>query len=118
MAGLVPLVCTSKCPMIDENASDEDREGSCDSESENDRIDCCDNRLDDNLEKESKDDLEDGVISVFSEDTIDLKQDIQTDFIRARKKVQQYNPLTHSKLNPEKSESPLSLVSALYDSSN
>ena len=63
--------------MIDENASDEDREGSCDSESENDRMDCCDNRLDDNLEKESKDDLEDGVISVFSEDTIDLKQDIQ-----------------------------------------
>ena len=104
--------------MIDENASDEDREGSCDSESENDRVDCCDNRLDDNLEKESKDDLEDGVISVFSEDTIDLKQDIQTDFIRARKKVQQYNPLTHSKLNHEKSESSLSLVSALSDSSN
>ena len=63
--------------MIDQNESDEDREGSCDSESENDRIDCCDNRLDDNLEKESKDDLEDGVISVFSDDIIDLKQEIQ-----------------------------------------
>jgi hypothetical protein len=72
--------------MIDENASDEDREGSCDSESENDRVDCCDNRLDDNLEKESKDDLEDGVISVFSEDTIDLKQDIQQISLEQEKK--------------------------------
>ena len=57
--------------MKDENASDVDREGSCDNESENDRIVGCDNRSDD-LENESEGDLEDGVISVISDDSIDL----------------------------------------------
>ena len=58
--------------MKDENASDVDGEGSCDNESENDRIDGCDNRSDDDLENELECDLEDGVISVISDDSIDL----------------------------------------------